>query len=116
MLLVLDNFQSIMDTTTTEAFTTMIVADIFVKQYAQLNLGMYLDRRPSLLQGLAQFRRYHAIDPRDHVYAVLNLVSHKGLGPDYTKSVTEIYIGVVKFIIEADQTLDFLNACKPKRY
>lgn len=82
-------------------------------QYAQLYFDRFVGQKPSLLEGLIQFRRYCASDARDRIYAILNLVDHKGFEPDYTKTIFEAYRDVAKFIIEQDQTLDILSACKP---
>ncbi|KIW67178.1 hypothetical protein PV04_06449 [Phialophora macrospora] len=89
--------------------------ELVVKQYAELNFNIRHDEKPSLLEALVRLRRFQATDPRDHIYAILNLVNQKGFEPDYTKSMAEVYKDVVKFVIEQDQTLDVLSACKPSR-
>ncbi|OAG34340.1 hypothetical protein AYO21_11492 [Fonsecaea monophora] len=96
-----------------EADRALRRANVFLKQYADLTHDIAFGKRPSLLEGLVRLRRFRATDTRDHVYAILNLVDHKGFEPNYTKRMPEVYKDVVKFVIEQDETLDFLSACKP---
>ncbi|KAK1752662.1 heterokaryon incompatibility protein-domain-containing protein [Echria macrotheca] len=72
-------------------------------------------KRTSLLSGLILFRNRKASDPRDHVYALLNLVSsHCGIQADYSLSVFSLYRSVVVQAVTQSRNLDILSACKPR--
>ena len=69
---------------------------------------------PELLELLQRYRHSHCKDPRDKVYSLLGLVSDAvrlSIGPDYNKSVIEVYLDVVVRHALAQQTpnLDFLG-------
>jgi len=57
-------------------------------------------------------------DPRDRVYALLNLIqkSERGIGikPDYQSTCAEIYQDVVLRLIEYTKQLDILRSCEMK--
>jgi hypothetical protein len=63
---------------------------------------------------VSQFDDYDATDPRDKVYALLNLVDIDmlGLEPDYTKPVEKIYQDAAEAIIKTDRSLDILNTVR----
>lgn len=68
-----------------------------------------------LLEVLRNIRAYECGDPRDKVYAALGMamdVNEDDITPDYTKSVSAVYIDVVKFCISKpnNHCLDFLGA------
>jgi hypothetical protein len=74
------------------------------------------DTALALLPFLCQVRVFNCLDPRDRVYAALGLPNTKNtidqLVPDYTRSVVEVYIDVVKFALhhlESGHQLDFLG-------
>ncbi|KAG7286760.1 hypothetical protein NEMBOFW57_009076 [Staphylotrichum longicolle] len=57
----------------------------------------------SLLDLLERSRHAKSTDPRDRVFAFLNLCRERGeksLGPDYTETVAETYLRVAKFFVE----------------
>ena len=76
--------------------------------------GHRLKKRMSLLDGLILYRNREATDPRDHVYAILNLVDGKksGIQADYSLSVFSLYRSVVVQTVERSRDLDILSACK----
>ncbi|KEZ43251.1 hypothetical protein SAPIO_CDS4947 [Scedosporium apiospermum] len=76
--------------------------------------GLRFKKRMSLLDGLILYRNREATDPRDHVYAILNLVDGKksGIQADYSLSVFSLYRSVVVQTIERSRDLDILSACK----
>lgn len=96
-----------------EAKDAWYSADAIIKQFVSMLIDVSNKQKPSLLEGLARFSYCTSTDPRDNVYAILNLVESKGLEPDYTKTRVEVYKDVVRFIVEKDQALDILSACKP---
>jgi hypothetical protein len=54
----------------------------------------------ALISLLEETRIRKAVDPRDKVYGLLGLATHKGaLVPDYGKSITEVYIETAKVLI-----------------
>ncbi|KAL5624372.1 hypothetical protein BROUX41_004432 [Berkeleyomyces rouxiae] len=71
---------------------------------------------PQLLDVLMSCRHFEATDPRDKVYAALGMVQPscaKGLFPDYSKSLLEVYTDVVKAHVRSSDystKLDFLGA------
>jgi hypothetical protein len=68
---------------------------------------------------LSEARSFYATDDRDKVYGILGLASDVdslSLFPDYSKDVSEVYIGVVKSWIQRDQNLDILSAVEDHRY
>jgi hypothetical protein len=76
--------------------------------------GRRFEKRISLLDGLIRYRNREATDPRDHIYAILNLVDGKksGIQADYSLSVFSLYRSVVVQTIERGRDLDILSACK----
>jgi hypothetical protein len=67
---------------------------------------------------LERFRDFNCTDPRDKVYALLGLASvDKNMPlpkPDYSKSVSEVYITTARAIIQ--YTRDLTVLCLPKSY
>ncbi|KAK1598860.1 heterokaryon incompatibility protein [Colletotrichum navitas] len=70
----------------------------------------------SLLEVLVVFRELVATDPRDKVYGLLGLVSNDALacfpGVDYRKTVTEVYVDVVRASVDTSGTLAPLSYAK----
>ena len=65
-----------------------------------------------LLTLLRRRRRCEATDPRDKVYALLNVASDKeriAMFPDYAATREETYIRVARAIIKSDETLELLH-------
>lgn len=87
------------------------------KATLQISLAKTLRKRVkgkklALLDGLVLYRNRLATNPRDHIYGILNLVTHDGFKSDYDKSVFALYREVVKYIIDCNQNLDILSGCK----
>ncbi len=91
-----------------------------------IRLNMFRDDRADggskmkLLNLLQELRRYEATDPRDKVYAVAALANDGGadsqqLRPDYTKSLAQVYTGVVTHAFSQKrgwgQQFDVLGLC-----
>ena len=58
----------------------------------------------TLLEVLGACRGLGATDPRDHVYAGLNMVEDPRIGllkPDYLRSVTEVFVDTVEWFLKA---------------
>lgn len=72
------------------------------------------EKRMSLIEGLMLFRNRKATDPRDHVYAILNLVDGKnsGIQVDYNLSIFSLYRSIVVQTVVRSRNLDILSACK----
>ena len=69
-----------------------------------------------MLELLALYRWKQASDPRDKVFGLLGLSNlpsdcHPGLAISYKKKAEDVYIGVVKALVEIDSTLDVLCHC-----
>lgn len=73
---------------------------------------------------LEQYRGTMAGDPRDKVYAFLGMAKEfqgnvsssalPGFTPDYTKSVTDVYIDAMKHILSSSENLLFLGLKEPR--
>ncbi len=63
---------------------------------------------------LARFRTRDATDPRDKVFAILNIIPlDEWPGkPDYTKNVVDVFTDVVKYIICKSNKLKILRSCE----
>lgn len=71
---------------------------------------------PALLSGL---RDYHATDPRDKVFALLNVATditgaHGDIQPDYSQPLLEVYASTVKWIISTYKNLSYLGMIETK--
>ena len=68
----------------------------------------------SLEYTLARVRIRNATDPRDRVFAILNIIPlHEWPGnPDYTKNVVDVFTDVVKHIVHKSQKLEILRSCE----
>ena len=68
----------------------------------------------SLEHTLGRVRIRNATDPRDKVFAILNIIPlNEWPGtPDYTKNVADVFTDVVKHIIHKSQKLEILRSCE----
>ena len=68
----------------------------------------------SLEYTLARVRIRNATDPRDKVFAILNIIPlDEWPGkPDYSKNVVDVFTDVVKHIIHKSQKLEILRSCE----
>ena len=70
---------------------------------------------PTLLEVLQIIRRCKCTDPRDRVYAALGILSDSAKAniiPDYSQTLENVYLGVVKYVLEhypEGHRLDFLG-------
>jgi hypothetical protein len=63
-----------------------------------------------LISLLEETRIRIAVDPRDKMYGLLGLATHKvAFVPDCEKGITEVYIGTTKVLISESQSLRVLN-------
>jgi hypothetical protein len=60
---------------------------------------------------LALTKGRHVSDPRDLIFSILGLIPAdlSEIGPDYTKSVKEVFVDVAHFMFKADNTLGLLD-------
>jgi hypothetical protein len=70
-----------------------------------------------LEQILSHNKGWEATDPRDLVYAFLGLVPNPGIIPDYTKSVSQVFLDMSTTIVLSSEILDFIcfNQCITNR-
>ena len=68
----------------------------------------------SLEYTLALVRRRNATDPRDKVFAILNIIpiNERPGEPDYSKNVVDVFTDVVKHIIHKTKKLEILRSCE----
>ena len=68
----------------------------------------------SLEYTLARVRIRNATDPRDKVFAILNIIPRNEWPgkPDYTKNVVDVFTDVVKHIVHKSQKLEILRSCE----
>jgi hypothetical protein len=77
-----------------------------------------ITRRLDLYDLLSMVRRYDCADARDKIYSILAIAGDyrpEDLSPDYSKPVSQIYTGLVRYLIERDQNLDILGFCSTQR-
>jgi len=79
---------------------------------ATMHTRQMIGEEMTFLDGLVFYRSRLATDPKDHVYAILNLVEHSDFKPDYSKSLYTLYREVTKFMIEKYENLDIFSACR----
>jgi hypothetical protein len=75
-------------------------------------------RRLDLYDLLPMVRRYDCADARDKIYSILAIAGDyqpNDLRPDYSKPVSQIYTGLVRYLIERDKCLDILGFCSAQR-
>ena len=67
------------------------------------------DRKP-LFHLIRVTQKFQAKDPRDKVYALLGLATEgdRGFPPDYTITVRQVLVNLVKFLIAKDRDLAIL--------
>ena len=72
----------------------------------------------SLEYTLARVRIRNATDPRDKVFAILNIIPiNEWPGkPDYTKDVVDVFTDVVKHIVYKSQKLEILRSCERTKH
>ncbi|KAH9904517.1 heterokaryon incompatibility protein-domain-containing protein [Xylariomycetidae sp. FL2044] len=94
-----------------------LVADVFgivqtIHQQRQILRDSTAARgyRPTLMDVLARFKFALSSDPRDMIYGLLGLVPEeaRGIRPDYSKSVEEVFVDVTRFIIDSTGNLDII--------
>jgi hypothetical protein len=75
-------------------------------------------RRLDLYDLLPMARRYDCADARDKIYSIMAIAGDyqpNDLRPDYSKPVSQIYTGLVRYLIERDKCLDILGFCSAQR-
>jgi hypothetical protein len=73
----------------------------------------FLGNPIKLLDLLCSSLRCGATDPKDKVFALLGLATDSEspfLSPDYSKTLSQVYIDLVRFFVERDNRLDILCA------
>ena len=66
-------------------------------------------------EALRHLRSFHALDPRDKIYASLGLAkSADFIGVDYRKNVCEVYTSTTRWWIETSNDLHILDFCGPQ--
>jgi hypothetical protein len=69
-----------------------------------------IDESSGLLQKLHDTRHCKSTDPRDKIYALLEMVTEPSdISADYNRSKKDAYVGVARSLIERDQCLDVLS-------
>ncbi|KAK4231866.1 heterokaryon incompatibility protein-domain-containing protein [Podospora fimiseda] len=91
-------------------------ARVILWQHARNHLeesarGNPLDKQYSFEYMLEESWNFHSTNPRDKVYAWLGLVSPEDviLTPDYDASVSEVYVGLVKAMMEHSGSLSLVS-------
>ena len=74
-------------------------------EYMKVSTGLHPERprRPHLMDQLALFRRARSTDPRDQVFALLNLCqdgTRPEVQPNYAEDVCETYMRVARYLLE----------------
>jgi hypothetical protein len=59
---------------------------------------------------LSQSRK--SFDARDKVFAILGVCEKESIKADYSKNVRDLFKETARYLIEKDQNLDVLSACK----
>ena len=73
------------------------------------------DESPGLLQRLLDTRHCKSTDPRDKIYALLNMVTEPSeVFADYTRSKEDVYKWLARFMIDRDCCLDVLSGVQGK--
>ena len=73
------------------------------------------DQSPGLLQRLHNTRHCKSSDPRDKIYAILNMVIEPSeLFADYTRSKEDVYKWLARSMIDRDNCLDVLSGVQGK--
>ncbi|KAH7391101.1 heterokaryon incompatibility protein-domain-containing protein [Phaeosphaeria sp. MPI-PUGE-AT-0046c] len=67
-----------------------------------LRQDWYRGRPLDLVNGMQDFGTRKCSDPRDKIYGLLGLMSHKPCIPDYSKSCKELYVEVVLWALRQD--------------
>lgn len=93
---------------TYDMFLTFIMIQDVIKQEVENPYHRLTDL-------LAFLHGRHATDPRDHIYASLGMLGDYdyGIVPDYTSSVTDVFINSTGCILERAGRLDILGHCQP---
>ena len=94
-------------------FTLQLIRDIKAQLFAQ-TINLSEDRKAEPLVDLMTAKVGHqATDPRDHVYAILNLLprSEWPAEPDYTRTVVEVFAQATIKIITLMKSLEILRLC-----
>ena len=90
-------------------FMSGIISDLFLHH-------IFVENRTciSLEYTLARIRIRNATDPRDKVFAILNIIPlNEWPGdPDYSKTVVDVFTDVVKHIIHKTGNLEILRSCE----
>jgi hypothetical protein len=84
---------------------THVVSDSARYRQAWMIYYLHLIKHPLSLPSLLGFVKSNATDPRDKVFALLGFLEDESraspyLQPDYTKSLAEVYMRTVRFIIQ----------------
>ena len=73
------------------------------------------DQSPGLLQRLYNTRHFKSTDPRDRIYAILNMVMEPSeLFVDYTRSKEDVYKWLARSMIDRDSCFDVLSGVQGK--
>lgn len=67
-------------------------------------------RRSPLLQILEWAIHHEATHPEDYIFALIGLCDSKAIKIDYSKTCTEIYVEVARYLLETEADLDVLSA------
>lgn len=79
----------------------------FTRQTYQMSEPDSLPDVPAIIY---RFRGREALDPRDKIYCLYRLIAENPrLGPDYTRSVVDLYKDVVEVMMETSGTLQVLS-------
>jgi hypothetical protein len=84
---------------------THVVSDSARYRQAWMIYYLHLIKHPLPLPNLLGFVKSNATDPRDKIFALLGFLDEESraspyLQPDYTKSLAEVYMHTVRFIIQ----------------
>jgi len=69
-------------------------------------------RKFSFLDYLVLAQSRNCLDARDKVFAMLGICDSESIEADYSKPVEDIYKETARYLIQKDQNLDVLSACK----
>ncbi|KAI0198010.1 heterokaryon incompatibility protein-domain-containing protein [Astrocystis sublimbata] len=103
MRFVLDiRYELVMKNNDNNSFLISTFEQGFADVLDQLNYGIE-DGRRSLLSLLKRIRAYDCHDQRDKVFAIVSMASDVPRGavkPDYTKSLVDVYIDIVRYMMD----------------
>ena len=96
-------------------FVTQMM-EIRAKKISSMNMeSERIDSSPlSLRHLLSRVRLRESSDPRDKVFAILNILPSDEwpCAPDYSKDAAQVFTEVAKYVIEKSRRLDLLGTCE----